>query len=54
VDIRKPLFYNLSRSGWPLIGLEGMELNIEDIFIRLVDHDKEKSKKGARKGGNKQ
>ena len=54
VDIRKPLFYNLSRSGWPLIGLEGMELNIEDIFIRLVDHDKEKSKKGARKGHNKQ
>ena len=54
VDIRKPLFYNLSRSGWPLIGLEGMELNIEDIFIRLVDPDKEKSKKGARKGGNKQ
>ena len=51
VDIRKPLFYNLSRSGWPLIGLE---VNIEDIFIRLVDHDKEKSKKGARKGGNKQ
>ena len=28
VDIRKPLFYNLARSGWPLIGLDGMELNI--------------------------
>ena len=54
VDIRKPLFYNLARSGWPLIGLEGMELNIEDIFIRLIDRDKEKAKKGAKKGGNKQ
>lgn len=54
VGIRKPLFYNLARSGWPLIGLEGMELNIEDIFIRLIDRDKEKAKKGAKKGGNKQ
>ena len=54
VDIRKPLFYNLARSGLPLIGLEGMELNIEDIFIRLIDRDKEKAKKGAKKGGNKQ
>ena len=54
VDIRKPLFYNLARSGWPLIGLEGMELNIEDIFIRLIDRDKEKAKKGSKKGGNKQ
>ena len=34
--------------------LEGMELNIEDIFIRLIDRDKEKAKKGAKKGGNKQ
>lgn len=31
-----------------------MELNIEDIFIRLIDRDKEKAKKGAKKGGNKQ
>ena len=54
VDIRKPLFYNLARSRWPLIGLEGLELNIEDIFIRLIDRDKEKAKKGAKKGGNKQ
>ena len=53
VDIRKPLFYNLARNGWPLIGLEGMELNIEDIFIRLIDHDKEKGKKGAGKGGSR-
>ena len=53
VDIRKPLFHNLARNGWPLIGLEGMELNIEDIFIRLIDHDKEKGKKGAGKGGSR-
>ncbi len=50
VDIRKSLFYNLSKNGWPLIGLEGMELNLEDIFIRLIDKEKT-SKSAQRKGG---
>ncbi len=49
VDIRKPLFYMLSSKGWPLIGLEGVELSLEDIFIRLVGRDKEAKTKG--KGG---
>lgn len=49
VDIRKPLFYMLSSKGWPLIGLEGVELSLEDIFIRLVGRDKETKTKG--KGG---
>ncbi len=42
VDIRKPLFYTLSSKGWPLIGLEGVELSLEDIFMRLVGKEKEK------------
>lgn len=41
VDIRKPLFYMLSSKGWPLVGLEGVELSLEDIFIRLVGREKE-------------
>ena len=28
VDIRKPLFYMLSSKGWPLVGLEGVELSL--------------------------
>ncbi len=44
VDIRKPLFYTLARNNWPLIGLEGVELSLEDIFIRLVGSGKEKDK----------
>ncbi len=50
VDIRKPLFHTLASKGWPLIGLEGMELSLEDIFIRLVGKEKEKetAKKGKR------
>ena len=51
VDIRKTLFYNLAKNGWPLVGLEGMELNLEDIFIRLIDKEKNeqtRKKRGAR------
>ena len=46
VDTRKPLFYMLSSKGWPLVGLEGVELSLEDIFIRLVGREKEAKTKG--------
>jgi len=36
VDIRKPLFHMLAEKNWPLIGLESMGANLEDIFISLV------------------
>lgn len=49
VDIRKPLFYALSSKGWPLIGLEGVELSLEDIFIRLVGKEKDKDTKENKK-----
>ena len=50
VDIRKPLFALLSGRNWPLIGLEGMELSLEDIFMRLVGKEKDKEDKKSRKG----
>ncbi|MBR4278683.1 MAG: ATP-binding cassette domain-containing protein [Clostridia bacterium] len=50
VDIRKPLFYLLSSKSWPLIGLEGMELSLEDIFMRLVGKEKDKEDKKSKKG----
>ncbi len=50
VDIRKPLFALLSGRNWPLVGLEGMELSLEDIFMRLVGKEKEKEDKKLRKG----
>ena len=37
VDIRKKLFWTLSEKGWPLIGMEALGMNIEDIFIAVVD-----------------
>ena len=49
VDARKPLFYTLASKGWPLVGLEGMELSLEDIFIRLVgDQRKGRNAKGGK------
>lgn len=50
VDVRKSLFFALSRKGWALIGLEGAELNLEDIFLRLVDMENDK-KVGKRSTG---
>ena len=50
VDVRKSLFYALAAKGdMPLIGLEGVELSLEDIFIRLVSESKKtKGTKGGK------
>lgn len=37
VDLRKSLFYMLSEKNWPLVGLEALGMNLEDIFISIVD-----------------
>ncbi len=36
IDARKPLFAALAAKGYPLIGLEGVEMSLEDVFVRLV------------------
>ncbi len=45
VDIRKPLFFEMSKQGKPIIGLEAAQMNLEEIFIRIMD----KSEEGGRK-----
>ena len=37
VDIRKNLFYALAERNWPLVGMETLGMNLEDIFIAIVD-----------------
>lgn len=37
VDIRKSLFYTMAENNFPIIGIEAMGVNLEDIFISLVD-----------------
>lgn len=47
IDIRKNLFYTLSEQGWPILGLEAVGMNLEDVFIKLVDANVDK-KSGKR------
>ena len=37
VDIRKKLFRTLAAKDWPMLGLEAVGTDLEDIFIRLTD-----------------
>lgn len=37
VDIRKPLFYAMSERGWPVIGLEAVGMNLEEVFIKIME-----------------
>ena len=45
IDIRKALFNTLSQHGWPVIGLEAMGVNLEDIFISVVEEKTAEKKK---------
>lgn len=48
VDIRKKLFYLLAERGWALIGMESLGMNLEDIFISVVDRSDERKTRVAR------
>ena len=51
VDIRKSLFFAFSAKGWPIVGMETLGLNLEDIFISVVDRtNAEDGTKKAAKG----
>lgn len=53
LDIRKVLFRTVAQKGWPIIGMEAMGVNLEDIFLSVVEDPSENgSKKKNRKGGN--
>lgn len=53
VDIRKTLFYALSKNSWPLIGIDAMGATLEDIFISLTENkeNSQKNAKAKRQGG---
>ena len=52
IDVRKAIFNLLSSKGWAIIGIEAMGVNLEDIFISVVDAPETKVKK-RRKFGKK-
>ncbi len=48
VDVRKPLFFALAEHGWALVGLEAVGVNLEDVFVRIMDSDlKNKARRKA-------
>lgn len=56
IDIRKPLFSMLARNNWPLIGAEASNVNLEDVFLTLINNtasDGGKKKRSSRKTAKK-
>ena len=52
LDIRKVLFRTVASKGWAIIGMEAMGINLEDIFLSVVEEPSDNTKKKNRKGGN--
>ncbi len=48
VDLRKPLFRMLAQNGWPMIGMEALGINLEDIFLSLVEKSAPEKQKQRR------
>ncbi len=49
-DVRKAIFFALAQNNWPLVGLEPVGEDLEDVFIKLVDRsDTKKPGKQNRK-----
>ena len=42
IDIRKPMFKALASKGWPIMGLENTDGELEEVFVRLIDGDKKR------------
>lgn len=38
-DIRREMFYRLADRSWPILGLRGSELSLEDVFLQLTGDD---------------
>lgn len=45
IDIRKPLFSLMAKNNWPIVGLESIGANLEDVFLSLLDKQETKSRK---------
>lgn len=45
IDVRKIIFNALARSSWPMVGMENLEAELEDVFLRLVQGDNGKERR---------
>ena len=37
IDVRKGIFKALAEKGWPMLGMENVSMELEDIFIKLIN-----------------
>ncbi len=44
IDIRKPLFYALSKAGYPILMLKSQDMTLEDIFLQVTTQEEEVSR----------
>ena len=49
LDMRRAIFNLCASHAWPIIGMEAVGLNLEDIFISVVDEQEADPKKSKRK-----
>lgn len=40
-DVRKPIFFELAKMGYPIMELKSMDLTLEDIFLQITTQEKE-------------
>ena len=50
VDLRKPLFYMLAKNNWPLVGMEAVGMDLEDVFVKIMDEDEKRRAPAKRRG----
>ena len=37
VDVRKPIFFAMAENNWPIMGMEVVGMNLEEVFIKIMD-----------------
>jgi len=53
LDMRRAIFKLCASHAWPIIGMEAVGLNLEDIFISVVDEQDAEPKKKKQKGNRR-
>ncbi|HHV60880.1 MAG TPA: ATP-binding cassette domain-containing protein [Clostridiaceae bacterium] len=41
IDVRRPVFFELAKVGYPILELKSLDMSLEDIFLRIVTNEKE-------------
>jgi ABC-2 type transport system ATP-binding protein len=41
VDVRRPLFFEMAKHGYPILELKSISMSLEDIFLQVITDEKE-------------